>query len=146
MKSTRDLNEYGLPQPSAPREEHLPAVNGVLNLALNAELNYDILKEFCTFTDNHALFNIEQRIAFETIHSFIANNTTGGIFLDAPGGTGKTFLFNTLLSKFRSSGDIVVAVSSSGISAMLLAGGRTAHQQDSPFLLYACTTRTVQSI
>ncbi|CAB5217445.1 unnamed protein product [Rhizophagus irregularis] len=35
-------------------------------------------------------------------------------------GTGKTFLYNTLLGKVRSNGDIALAVASSGIAALLL--------------------------
>jgi len=48
-------------------------------------------------------------------------------FLDAPGGTGKTFLLNLLLAKIRSNSDIALAVASSGIAATLLDGGKTAH-------------------
>lgn len=48
-------------------------------------------------------------------------------FVDGPGGTGKTFLYNLLLAKVRSEGEIALAVASSGIAALLLDGGRTAH-------------------
>ncbi|KAF0768422.1 ATP-dependent DNA helicase [Aphis craccivora] len=48
-------------------------------------------------------------------------------FLDAPGGTGKTFLMNLLLAQIRCSGKVALAVASSGIAATLLIGGRTAH-------------------
>ena len=74
-------------------------------------------------------FNDEQRNAYEAIYTHINERKPGAIFLDAPGGTGKTFLLNTVLSKIRSNGDVIIAVSSSGISAMLLAGGRTAHSR-----------------
>ncbi|GBB91117.1 hypothetical protein RclHR1_18230007 [Rhizophagus clarus] len=50
-------------------------------------------------------------------------------FIDGPGGTGKTFLYNTLLSTIRSSGEIAVAVASFGIAALLIMGGRTAHSR-----------------
>ena len=49
------------------------------------------------------------------------------IFLDAPGGTGKTYLLNLFLDKIRSQGEITLAVASSGIAATLLTGGKTAH-------------------
>jgi hypothetical protein len=52
--------------------------------------------------------------------------------LDAPGGTGKTFLISLILAKIRSQQKIALAVASSGIAATLLDGGRTAH---SPFKL-----------
>lgn len=48
-------------------------------------------------------------------------------FIEGPGGTGKTFLYNLLLAKVRSEGEIALAVASSGIAALLLDGGRTAH-------------------
>ncbi|UYV66756.1 hypothetical protein LAZ67_4002775 [Cordylochernes scorpioides] len=55
------------------------------------------------------------------------NNAGGLYFLDAPGGTGKTFLIILLLTKVRSTGDIALSIASSGIAATLLHGGRTAH-------------------
>ena len=43
------------------------------------------------------------------------------------GGTGKTFVYNTLCNFLRSQGKIVLCVASSGIAALLLSGGRTSH-------------------
>ena len=51
------------------------------------------------------------------------------LFLDGPGGTGKTFLYECLSANLRSRGKKVIAVASSGIAATLLTGGRTAHSQ-----------------
>lgn len=48
-------------------------------------------------------------------------------FLDAPGGTGKTFLVNLLLAKVRKDKKIAIAVASSSIAATLISGGKTAH-------------------
>ena len=48
-------------------------------------------------------------------------------FLNGPGGTRKTYLYHTLCHKLRSEGKIVLCVASSGIAALLLPGGRTAH-------------------
>jgi hypothetical protein len=50
-------------------------------------------------------------------------------FVDGPGGTGKTFLENLLLATVRAKGDIALAVASSGITSILLDGGRTAHSR-----------------
>lgn len=50
-------------------------------------------------------------------------------FLQGPGGTGKTFVENYLLAKVRSEGSIALAVASSGIAALFLLGGRTAHSR-----------------
>ena len=69
----------------------------------------------------------EQRNVFELVLSSINENSGGVFFLDAPGGTGKTFVINVLLAKVRMRKDIALAVASSGIAATLLSGGRTAH-------------------
>src|SRR5258705_11463493 len=56
------------------------------------------------------------------------NNKKGGIlFIDAPGGTGKTFLINLLLANIRKDKHIALAMASSGIAATLMTGGRTAY-------------------
>jgi ATP-dependent DNA helicase PIF1 len=54
----------------------------------------------------------------------------GGVFfLHGYGGTGKTFMWRTLASKLRSKHEIVLTVATSGIAALLLPGGRTAHSK-----------------
>ena len=48
-------------------------------------------------------------------------------FLHGPGGTGKTYVYNTLCYALHGQGKIVLCVASSGIASLLLIGGRTAH-------------------
>ncbi|XP_057747327.1 uncharacterized protein LOC130966529 [Arachis stenosperma] len=50
-------------------------------------------------------------------------------FLYGYRGTGKTFVWNTILVAPRSKGQIVLTVASSGIASLLLPGGRTAHSR-----------------
>ncbi|CAN1823380.1 ATP-dependent DNA helicase pif1 [Linum perenne] len=50
-------------------------------------------------------------------------------FLHGHGGTGKTFLYNCIISKVRSTGGISLVVASSGIAATLLPDGVTAHSR-----------------
>jgi ATP-dependent DNA helicase PIF1 len=50
-------------------------------------------------------------------------------FVDGLGGAGKTFLYGCLLSKVRSTSDIALSMASSGIVALLLEGGCTAHSR-----------------
>ncbi|GBP56874.1 ATP-dependent DNA helicase pif1 [Eumeta japonica] len=47
-------------------------------------------------------------------------------FLDAPDGTGKTFLISLLLATIRAKNKIMIAVASSSIAATLLSGRKTA--------------------
>ena len=60
------------------------------------------------------------------MHSLMAQNDNKILFIDAPGGTGKTFLLNFLLARYRARGSIILAVASSGIAAQLLSNGETA--------------------
>ncbi|XP_060969855.1 ATP-dependent DNA helicase PIF1-like [Cannabis sativa] len=73
------------------------------------------------------LLNLKQKNAFDLILNTIFNNQTGLFFIDGPGGTGKTFLYKTILAAVRSKKIIALAVASSGIAASILPGGRTAH-------------------
>ncbi|XP_057445515.1 uncharacterized protein LOC130737703 [Lotus japonicus] len=51
----------------------------------------------------------------------------GFYFLYGDGGTGKTFVWNTLSALLRSKGLIVLTVASSAIASLLFPGGRTTH-------------------
>ena len=75
--------------------------------------------------------NSDQRDVFHTIMKAVhnGNHTPRVFFLNAPGGCGKTFLIEALLSTVRGMGKIALADASSGIAAELLEGGRTAHSQ-----------------
>ncbi len=68
--------------------------------------------------------NPEQRAVYDNVMAAIDYRA---FFVDGLGGTGKTFLYSCLLSTVRAQGRVVVAVASSGIAALLLHGGRTAH-------------------
>ncbi|XP_071688293.1 uncharacterized protein [Rutidosis leptorrhynchoides] len=71
----------------------------------------------------------EQRDAYNTILNAMEKQIGGVFFLYGYGGTGKTFLWKTLSTALRSKGEIVLNVASSGIAALLLPGGRTAHSR-----------------
>ncbi|GBM66962.1 hypothetical protein AVEN_110991-1, partial [Araneus ventricosus] len=74
--------------------------------------------------------NSEQRNVVEILLSAVYNNaadTPKCYFLDGPAGTGKTFVYSTLLHTIRGRGDDVIPVASTGIAATLLIRGRTAH-------------------
>nr|XP_018910130.1 PREDICTED: uncharacterized protein LOC109039193 [Bemisia tabaci] len=71
--------------------------------------------------------NKEQIELCDYIINSINSNEGGFAFLDAYGGTGKTFTINYLLAKLIFEGQTVISVASSGIAATLLLHGRTAH-------------------
>ncbi|POS82695.1 hypothetical protein EPUL_003563, partial [Erysiphe pulchra] len=69
-----------------------------------------------------------QRAAYDTIVSSIERGLGHSIFfLQGAAGTGKTFLYKTLSGLYKSQSKIVLCVASSGIAALLLPNGRTAH-------------------
>ncbi|XP_050878223.1 ATP-dependent DNA helicase RRM3-like [Lathyrus oleraceus] len=76
-----------------------------------------------------AKLNNDQMIAFKTIMNVIVQKHSEVFFVDGPGGTGKTFLYRTLMVSLRSIREIVLAAASSGIAATLFPGGRTAHSR-----------------
>ena len=79
--------------------------------------------------NNYALFNHGQRMAFDRIVDAIQGQPVPKkiFFIDGPGGTGKSFLYNTLIAHVHGLNQGVIAVASSGIAALILHGGRTAH-------------------
>ena len=76
-----------------------------------------------------ANLNPDQHSAFDRIVSAVTDTTGKTFFLHGPGGTGKTYVYNTLCYHLRSQNKIVLCVASSGIAALLLMGGCTAHSR-----------------
>lgn len=74
-----------------------------------------------------ALFNSDQRSAFDQITSACSQASSALFFLNGPAGTGKTFTYNVLCHQLRGKGKIVLCVVSSEIAATLLKGNQTAH-------------------
>ncbi|KAF5349437.1 hypothetical protein D9758_014620 [Tetrapyrgos nigripes] len=73
------------------------------------------------------MLNTEQRSAFDDIIRSVEDNHGQTFFLYGPGGTGKTFIYRTVCHHLRSQSKVVLCSASSGIAALLLPGGRTAH-------------------
>lgn len=77
-------------------------------------------------------FNLEQRQSFEknvfTIDSG-REETWLYFFVQGPAGTGKMFLYTVLCHHYHAKKKIVLCIASSGITSLLLPGGRTPHLQ-----------------
>ncbi len=91
------------------------------------ETSYDVSEMTDLVTKSEPVLVADQRAAYRFILQRVEANSGGIIFLDAPGGTGKTFVLNLILAKVRLERRVALAVASSGIAATLLQGGRTAH-------------------
>jgi hypothetical protein len=73
--------------------------------------------------------NNEQRAAYDEIMSAIDTDEGGLFFVDGPGGTGKTFLYRTLLAKVHSENKLAMVTTTSGVAASIMPGGRIAHSR-----------------
>lgn len=59
----------------------------------------------------------------------VDGNKPSLFFVHGHGGTGKTFMWTTIIAKIKSQNHIVLAVASSRIASHLLPSGRTAHSK-----------------
>jgi len=116
----KTLEKFGLPTPQRNSGDRLSS-------EMLRETSYDVKELDAYVAVNEPLLVADQRAAYNAILDQIKREAGGIIFLDAPGGTGKTFVINLLLAKIRKESKIAIAVASSGIAATLLQGGRTAH-------------------
>ncbi|XP_021764860.1 uncharacterized protein LOC110729433 [Chenopodium quinoa] len=89
-------------------------------------LNAAIPQEFINAKER---LNTAQFQAFESIIKHIHEGRGGSFFIDGPGGTGKTFLYNCLYAEVRMMNKIVLPTATSGIAASNLPSGRTAHSR-----------------
>ena len=106
------------------------SINPQLNTLIEDALRYQVREGGVDTQYDLCHLSPGQRQAYNTIISTIDNGRRPNTFyLQGPAGTGKTFLYKTLCHYYRSQGKIVLCVASSGIAALLLPGGRTAHSQ-----------------
>ncbi|GJZ08213.1 ATP-dependent DNA helicase PIF1 [Tanacetum coccineum] len=123
-RNGRSLTDFpDLPRPDPTLLTHID------NRLIREALDYDIKKSKLEHAQLHSLLNPEQRVIYEQVVESVHNQTGQFYFVYGPGGTGKTFLYKTIIARLRSERMIVLAVASSGIASLLLPGGRTAHSR-----------------
>jgi len=91
------------------------------NHLVEQELSYD--KQALNDLWNHAVHhsNTEQKAVINEVIKALEAQTPAQIMMDAPGGTGKTFVLNAILAYARGAkGHICLAACSTGIGAELL--------------------------
>ncbi|XP_030970665.1 uncharacterized protein LOC115991053 [Quercus lobata] len=119
----RSLRDY--PQMPQPNMDLIQ--NG--NRLIQEEMSYDVSSLIREHEILISGLNNEQSIIYNSIMEAVVTERGGMFFVYGHGGTGKTYLYRTILSGIRSKGKIALAVASSGIAALLLPGGRTAHSR-----------------
>ncbi len=120
-KFSKSLEDFGLPTPSVAFDRL--ETNRLFEV--EREYNVEVLQAEVVMAMES--FNDGQRAAYDgVIDAYVAHHAKV-IFIDGPGGTGKTYIENLILNVVRSCGDITFAITSSSIAALLLSGGRMAH-------------------
>ncbi|KAH7653509.1 DNA helicase protein [Dioscorea alata] len=133
-KHSSSLEDNDFPRPQSLN------MNNLTDRLLQEELNYNIPQLQEDHLSMFAKLNAEQLAIYTQIQGAI-NNNGGMFFVYGHGGTGKTFLWNTIINGIRTEGKMVLAVASSGIASLLLPGGRTAHSRFKiPINIEECST------
>ena len=117
-----DLKEFNLPEPKLIETNANPSV-------IIAETSYDkddLLKQA---RDCVKQMNEDQLGIFNEVIDSVMNGKGLMFCVNAAGGTGKTFLVNTLLNAVRGDGFVALASASSGVAAQLLTNGTTIHSR-----------------
>lgn len=120
MINNTPLTQLGMLTPNRPMQD-------TINRELQREQTYDCNALNTVVLDNVPKLVQQQKNAYDAIMQAVNDETGTMFFLDAPGGTGKTFLLQLILASLRKDNKVVLALASSGIAATLLEGGRTAH-------------------
>lgn len=121
QENSKSLVDFGLPLPQYDWDEAID------NRFIAEQLDYDPDEQAAKAAQYIARLNPEQRAAFNAVMQSITDAAGTTFFVNGQAGTGKTFLYQALCAQIRSQRKIVLCVASSGIAALLLPGGRTAH-------------------
>ncbi|GJV76911.1 DNA helicase [Tanacetum coccineum] len=119
----KSVKDFGLPPPP----ERL--LKDLRNKLLMEERNYKrdlLMHDVANFLPQ---LNHDQKEIYNLIINASKESLQELLFVYGHGGTGKTFLWKTIISSLRSQGKFILAVASSGIASLLLPAGRTTHSR-----------------
>ena len=107
----------------------LPELN--YNLAQQADLMAELIDPTADsfFLENKPKLYEEQCSFLNRVLHLLWNDEGGFLFLDAPGGCGKTFVLNVLIAGICHESKVVFSTAASGIAAILLQNGTMSHKK-----------------
>ncbi|XP_024007229.1 uncharacterized protein LOC112083434 [Eutrema salsugineum] len=124
MQNERSLAEFDdMPKPDK------AILKDISNMVLRQETQFDEDEERDEHNRLFCTMNKDQREVYDAVMDSIEKGSGRLLFVNGPGGTGKTYLYKTIIGKLRSENRVVIPVASAGIAALLLPGGRTAHSR-----------------
>jgi len=120
----KDLSDFSLPH--SVHEWNRTCENTLLAM----ELNYNRDDESGAHNTKYEMLYADQHSTFDKIIQAIESDSLNSqFFLQDSAGTDKMFLYEMICHHFRARGEVVICVASSGIAALLLPGGTTAHSR-----------------
>ena len=131
----KDLKTFRLQNPT---QEELDEISfdhtNVQPVVIREELDFDVSEMLKISETRMNMFTDEQQDIFNTVMEAVKNDIALAMFIDARGGTGKTFVLNAILAAVRcldpeKGGSIALATATTGIAANLLLLGRTFHSR-----------------
>ena len=131
----RDLKTFRIPEPSLEELESV-SFNAVskLPVLVREELMFEVddMKEISD--KRKSMFTDSQRAVFDLAMESVITDIPLHMFIDARGGTGKTFILNAILAAVRciesdKGGSIALATGTTGKASNLLHLGRTFHSR-----------------
>jgi PIF1-like helicase len=125
-RDDKSMGSVGLPDPCFPWDNLLSPTHHPHSLAAHA-VTFDREEQEQLLNESLPRLNHEQTLAFTTVLDAALARSPVTFFMQGAGGAGKTFVYITLCFAARSRGLLVLSMASSGIAALLLPGGRTAH-------------------
>ncbi|PWA54758.1 ATP-dependent DNA helicase PIF2 [Artemisia annua] len=99
-RSLQDFQDLPLPDPML--------LTNMDNRLIREALDYDMKKSKIEHQELHSLLNPEQRLIYEEVIEPVNGKKGNFYFVYGPGGTGKTFLYNTIISWLRSERKIML--------------------------------------
>ena len=117
------LKDFNLPQPD------MNQIDTVIQSREFREEYYDTETLKANLEEQVPKLNQDQKLVYDIVMNSVQANKGYIIAVDAPGGTGKTFLLETLLATVRYHNGIALATATSGIASTLLTNGRTLHSR-----------------
>jgi hypothetical protein len=118
-----NINDFNLPRKSA-----IGTVDSS-NRLFDEELSCNAESLMSESKNMILQLNNDQHYAFDCIVHAVLSNNPGFFFVSGYGGTGKTYLWNTIISYLRAHKKFVLSVASSGVASLLLPGGWTVHSR-----------------
>ena len=112
------MKEFNLPEPAIVERETTPSI-------IISETSYEKEKLLAQAGVSVKKMNEDQLDVFNDVIKSVCQGQGQMFCVNAAGGTGKTFIVNSLLDAVRGDGFVALATASSGVAAQLVPNGTT---------------------